>query len=134
MPPVTVRPLKGSRLQIFWIYCGIFSSSVVMVALSQLLRSGSEQNFSGCPNAGSCAAIFFHRSQPLPGRMVGSKPAALFCAPMVQLSTQPPLVMKSRSFSVRPMVVTSPLWSTVTPTACFLPGSRLNWTSTTLVS
>ena len=42
-----VWPLKGSRLQILRIYWGILSSSVVMVALSQLLSSGSEQNFSG---------------------------------------------------------------------------------------
>ena len=41
MPPVTVWPVNGSRLQIFWIYGGIFSSSVVMVALSQLVCSAS---------------------------------------------------------------------------------------------
>ena len=40
MPPVTVWPLKGSRLQIFLIYWGILSSRVVMVALSQLDSSG----------------------------------------------------------------------------------------------
>ena len=59
------------------IYEEVLSSRVVMVALSQLDSSGSEQNFSGWPKDGSCAAIFFHRSQPLPGLMVGSKPAAL---------------------------------------------------------
>ena len=36
--------------------------------------------------------------------------------------------------TVRDMVSTAPLWSTVMPAACFLPGSRLNWTSTTFVS
>ena len=36
------------------------------VADSQFVFSISEQNFSGCPNAGSCFAMFFHRlQQPL---------------------------------------------------------------------
>ena len=51
-----------------------------MVALSQLDSSGSEQNFSGWPKDGSCAAIFFHRSQPLPGLSGGVETGCLVLA------------------------------------------------------
>ena len=57
IPPVTTRPLLGSLRQILRIWEMIVSSEVVTVADSQFVFWISEQNFSGCPNAGSCAAI-----------------------------------------------------------------------------
>ena len=63
MPPVTTRPLRGSRWQMAERYGRIRSSRVVMVADSQLVLSMAEQNFSGRPKAGSWRAMFFHRFQ-----------------------------------------------------------------------
>ena len=104
MPPVTTPPESGSRLQIFSMYGRIFSSSVVTVALSQLLFSGSPQNFSGRPNSGDWAAILFHRSQPSPGVSSGAKRAGASWLPKEEWATRLPGVMKTRSFSVSGMV------------------------------
>ena len=108
MPPVTTLPENGSRLQIFWMYGGISPSRVVMVALIHLVAFGSEQNFSGWPKLGSWSAIRFHISQPPPGFRSGFHAAGEFWEPMVEFSTQPPLVMNTRSFSVRSMEDLSP--------------------------
>ena len=99
MPPVTTRPENGSRLQIFWMYGGISSSNVVTVALIHFECSGSEQNTSGCPKLGSCAAMRRHISQPPPGLISGAHAAGSVCEPIEEFSTQPPLVMNTRSFS-----------------------------------
>ena len=81
IPPVTVFPLRGSRWQIFSIYGRILSSNVVTVADSQLVFVISEQNFSGCPNAGSCFAMFFHRLQQPLVRTSASPFGAWFWSP-----------------------------------------------------
>jgi hypothetical protein len=52
------------------------------VTLIQLVCSGVEQNFSGWPKEGSWAAIFFHRSQPPPGRSWVLKGAGLSWLPV----------------------------------------------------
>jgi len=62
MPPVTTLPESGSRLQIFWIASRICLLAVSTVQDSQLVSLMSLKNFSGWPNAGSCAASFFHIS------------------------------------------------------------------------
>ncbi len=104
MPPVTTCPVNGSRLQIFWMYGGISISSVVTVALIHFECSGSPQNTSGWPKLGSFAAMRRHMSQPPPGLISGVQPAAVVCEPMDEFSTQPPLVMNTRSFSPRSML------------------------------
>ncbi len=104
MPPVTTRPENGSRLQIFWMYGGISSSNVVTVALIHFECSGSEQNTSGWPKLGSCAAMRRHISQPPPGLISGAHAAGSVCEPIEEFSTQPPLVMNTRSFSPKSML------------------------------
>ena len=74
-------PLFGSLLQIFVIYGIILSSSVVTVADSQFVFATSEQNFSGCPNDGSCFAIFFQRLQQPLVRTSASPFGAWFWSP-----------------------------------------------------
>ena len=119
MPPVTTRPENGSRLQMRLMYGGISASSVVTVALIHLVASGSEQNVSGCPKLGSCLAMRRHMSQPPPGLRSGFHAAGECWDPIVEFSTQPPLVMNTRSFCVRSMDDLSPSWSMSMRTASF---------------
>ena len=58
---------------------------------------------SGWPKLGSCAAILRHRSQPPPSLISGLNSAGVSWLPKVEFSTQPPFVIKTRSFSVRSM-------------------------------
>ena len=108
MPPVTTWPVNGSRLQIFWMYGGISMSSVVTVALIHFECSGSPQNTSGWPKLGSCLAMRRHMSQPPPGRICGSHLAGSVCEPIEEFSTQPPLVMNTRSLSLKAIVRVAP--------------------------
>ena len=64
-------------------------------------------NFCGWPKLGSTAAMRFQVSQPLPFLSAGLKPAGVFWLPSVVDSTRPPLVMKTKSFSLSSMVFVS---------------------------
>ena len=79
-------------------------SSVVTVALIHFECSGSPQNTSGWPKLGSCLAMRRHISQPPPGLISGVHAAGSVCEPIDEFSTQPPLVMNTRSFSPKSML------------------------------
>ncbi|SKZ81289.1 Uncharacterised protein [Mycobacteroides abscessus subsp. abscessus] len=107
MPPVTTLPLNGSRSQILWMYSGIRLSNVVTVHDSHLVLSISPAKTSGWPNAGSFAAMRRHRSQA--GAGPRSSLAGVWWSPSSEFSVRDPMVMKTRSFSPRSMLPSSPL-------------------------
>ena len=63
MPPVTTRPLNGSRLQIRWMCSGMRVISVVTVADSQLVSAMCAPKRRGARTTGPWPAIRRHRSQ-----------------------------------------------------------------------
>ena len=66
------------------------------------------KNFSGRPNAGSCAAIFFHISMEGPSPFLTVMTGAWVLSPYAEASPWQPLVQMTRSFSVRSMTFSTP--------------------------
>lgn len=99
IPPVTVLPASGSRLQILSIVSIISLLFVVEVAeTNQLFLGIFWQNLSGLPNSGLCRAKFFHSVQLPPNSSVGG--AGVSLSPYVELSVILPFVTKTRSSTV----------------------------------
>ena len=85
------------------------------------------------PSTGAivAAAAARHISHPPPSLISLLNAAGVFWSPMVEFSTQPPLVINTRSFSVRSMLSVWPSLSVSILTACFLLPLQSNSTFVT---
>ena len=94
----------------------------------------SIQNLFGCPKSSLCIAIFLHRSQQAPSPFCIVKSGAVFWSPIIALSVQLPFVTNTKSFTVKSIFSSCPLWIHSIFFAVFFFPSISNITFVTFVS